>query len=108
MKRNSLNFIVDLSALAALLGLGFSGFIIRQVLPPGSGGLGRLLHDGRGREQIRTLWSLSRHEWGTVHYYLAVLFLFLVLAHLVLHWNWIKCYFLSVTASPQKTDPCGE
>jgi len=102
MKRGLLNFIVDLCGLAGLLGLLVTGFVIKYVLPPGSGGLGRALHDGRGREQIKSLLSLTRHEWGDIHFYLSVLFTVLVALHLVLHWAWIKSYVRSLFESSQK------
>ena len=46
LKRSSLNFIVDLVSFVNLLGLAFTGFIMKYILPPGTGGRGRFLHDG--------------------------------------------------------------
>ena len=106
MKRSSLNFIVDLISFIVLLGLAFTGFIMRYILPPGSGGRGRLLHEGAGREHIEDLWSMTRHEWGDVHFYLALLFIVLIATHIFLHWTWIKNYFKSlVRSSPKSTNP---
>ncbi|MHC4070383.1 MAG: DUF4405 domain-containing protein [Planctomycetota bacterium] len=79
-----------------LLGLVSTGFIIKYVLPPGTGGRGRFLHDGPGREYIKQLWSMTRHEWGDIHFYLALLFVSLMSVHFILHWNWIKNYFKSL------------
>jgi len=101
IKRKSLNFIVDLVSLVNLLGLASTGFIIKYVLPPGTGGRSRLLHGGPGREHIKQLWSMTRHEWGDIHFYLAVLFVTLMVVHLILHWNWIKNYFKSLSGSSQ-------
>lgn len=102
MKRVTLNFIVDLVSFICLLGLVFTGFIIRAVLPPGTGGQGRQLHEGLGREHIKTFWSMSRHEWGDVHFYLAVVFVVLVLVHIILHFSWIKNYFKSLFGISRK------
>lgn len=96
MKRSSLNFIIDLVALLNLLGLITTGFIIKYILPPGSGGRGRQLHDGHGREHIKDLWSMTRHEWGDIHFYLALLFVILMIVHIILHWSWIKNYCKSL------------
>jgi uncharacterized iron-regulated membrane protein len=96
MKRGSLNFIINLVSLADMLCLTFSGYVMWYVLPPGSGGLGRQLHNGRGREQIKSLWAMTRHDWSTLHFYLSVLFVMLIAAHLILHWNWIKSYLRSL------------
>ena len=103
IKRSSLNFIIDLVALLNLLGLAFTGFIMKYILPPGSGGLGRQLHDGRGREPIKELWSTTRHEWGGIHFYLALVFVILMVVHIILHWGWIKNYFKSLFGFLRKT-----
>ena len=39
---------------------------------------------------------MTRHEWGDIHFYLSVLFIALIMVHIILHWNWIKCYFKSM------------
>jgi len=96
LKRGTVNFIVDLVGLADLLGLALTGYIMRYILPPGSGGRGFRGDRGGAEEQVRELWSMSRHEWGTVHFYLALLFVFLMVVHIILHWDWIKSYFKSV------------
>jgi hypothetical protein len=94
MKRSSVNFVIDLISLIDLLGLTFTGAIMKWVLPPGTGGEGRQLHGGRGRggEHIEKFLSLGRHDWGSVHFWLAVVFLALMVVHIVLHWTWIKSY----------------
>jgi len=98
MKRMTANFIVDIIGLLNLLALACTGFILKYVLPHGSGGgQGYGYRGGRGpAEEVRTLWSMTRREWGDVHFYLAALFIALMLVHLVLHWSWIKCYFKSL------------
>jgi len=88
-----LNFLIDLVSFLVLLCLGFSGYIMRFVLPPGSGGLGRGFRGGRGTGEIRDFLSLTRHQWGSIHFYLAAVFLLLMLVHIVLHWAWIKNCF---------------
>jgi len=103
MKRTTLNFIIDLVAFFDLLGLAFTGFIMKYILPPGTSGRGRQLHDGRGSEHIKELWSMTRHEWGDIHFYLAVIFAVLMVVHIILHWGWIKAYFKSLLGFPRKT-----
>ena len=96
MSRSSLNFVLDLVSFFVLLGLAITGFIMKYILPPGTGGTGRSLHDGAGRGvQIQELWSMTRHEWGNIHFYLAVAFAALMILHIILHWSWIKCYVRS-------------
>jgi len=107
MKRGTVNFIIDLISFVNLLCLAFTGFIMRYILPPGTGGRGRMFRGGRGGgeagEQIRELWSMTRHEWGDIHFYLAVLFAILMVVHIILHWSWIKSYFKSLLGFSQKT-----
>lgn len=96
MSRITLNFILVLVSFLALLGLSFTGLIMRYLLPPGTGGMGRLLHDGAGRGvYARELWSMTRHEWGNIHFYLAIAFVVLMMTHILLHWGWIKHYVQS-------------
>jgi hypothetical protein len=76
-----------------LLGLAITGFVMRYVLPPGTGGLGQELHGGAGRGvKAQELWSMTRHEWGSIHFYMAVVFVVLMITHIILHWRWIKNY----------------
>ena len=76
MTRNTLNFLIDAVTAAIMLGMIATGLIIRFVLPPGSG-------------SARGLWALNRHEWGDVHFWLAVAAGVTVLLHLALHWQWV-------------------
>jgi tellurite resistance protein TehA-like permease len=102
MSRSMVNFILDLVAFLNLLCLVLTGFILKYILPPGSaGGYGRGFRSGRGgeavsAEQIREFLSLGRHDWGDVHFYLALLFVVLMIIHIILHWTWIKFYMKSV------------
>ena len=102
MKRGTLNFVVDLVSFIDLVCLALTGFIMKYILPPGTGGRGRVLHEGRGVEQIKELWSMTRHQWGDIHFYLALLFLILMVAHIILHWGWIKSYFKSLLGMSRK------
>ena len=99
MSRNTINFILDVVSFLALLGLTITGFIMKYVLPPGTGGMGNVLHGGTGRNvQVKDLWSMTRHEWGSIHFYLAVVFVILMITHVILHWRWIKFYAKSVAS----------
>ncbi len=103
MKRTTLNFVVDVISFTALLGLSFTGSIIKFILPPGSSGYGREISGGRGRGEINELWSMSRHEWGDIHFYLAIAFVVLMAVHIILHWGWIKNYFKALFVASQRS-----
>ena len=78
MKRTNVNFLVDALALVALVFLAATGALIRYVLPAGSG-------------HTCALWGLDRHEWGHVHFWIAIAFCVAMVVHVVLHWGWITC-----------------
>jgi hypothetical protein len=72
----TLNLIVDCVGFAGFFFLTASGVLMRYVLPPGSG-------------RFVTVWTLDRHEWGTIHFWIAIGFLSVLTFHLCLHWRWI-------------------
>ena len=110
MKRMTVNFIVDLISFLDLLALVCTGFIIKHILPPGSGGgHGQGYRGGRSAVEAKTFWSMTRHEWGDIHFVISVIFIVLMLVHLVLHWTWIKCTIRSMfglNKSGKNIDPC--
>jgi hypothetical protein len=76
MARPNVNFAVDSCGFAGFVLLTATGVLMRYVLPPGSG-------------RFTTLWSLDRHGWGNIHFWLAIAFLSVLVIHLFLHWRWI-------------------
>ncbi len=76
MKRPNVNFAVDCLGFAGFVLLSATGVLTRYVLPPGSG-------------HSTTIWTLDRHEWGSIHFWLAIALLAVLAFHLFLHWRWI-------------------
>jgi hypothetical protein len=76
MKRTSLNFIIDAVAFIGFTLLTTTGVLMRYILPPGSG-------------SYSTIWGLDRHGWGGIHFWMSVIFFFVLAFHLFLHWRWI-------------------
>jgi len=116
MRRATLNFVVDLIGFVDLLLLAATGAIMRWVLPPGSGGGGRGFgfRGGRGlgpgSAQVQRLFGLGRHDWGSLHFILAVVFVLLIVVHIVLHWTWIKTCTKSILFPSRRAlcDPTDE
>ena len=77
MRRSTINYLVDLLLLLAMLGMLWTGVVIRFVLPAGSG------------RHALLLWGKGRHEWGDVHYQLVFVTIGLVVLHVGLHWDWV-------------------
>lgn len=78
MRRSTLNFVIDAVSLLVMLAMISTGLLIRYVLPPGSRGGGGL-----------SLWGWTRHDWGDLHFWLALALGGLLLLHVALHWTWV-------------------
>jgi hypothetical protein len=94
MKRSTFISLVDVLAFISFVLLLSTGFLMRYVLPPGSGGVesfggGR----GAGLRPVALVWGLTRHEWGGLHFWFSVAFLLLIGVHLAIHWKWITVSF---------------
>ena len=82
MKKSKLNLIIDallLLSAAAIVGIGL---LIKYVLVPGY-----LRWEIYGRNVNLSLWGLDRHQWGTIHFIVGLIFLVLLVLHIVLHWT---------------------
>jgi hypothetical protein len=83
VNRNKLNLVVDVLAYLCMVALASTGLLLLYRLPPGT--------DGRhGGKPALTLLGLGRHDWGGLHFYIAVALLLLVVLHIALHWQWVK------------------
>ena len=76
MKRSNLINVVDAASFIGFVFLASTGVLLRYVLPPGSG-------------RWSSVWSLSRHDWGAVHFWISVAFFAVLTLHLVLHWRFV-------------------
>ncbi len=79
MQRSILNLIFDALALVGLILLIATGLIIRFVLPPLKG----------NPESPYTLWEMNRHQWGDIHFWMAIGLFIVLVIHLYLHRKWI-------------------
>lgn len=90
MKRSTLAALVDALALTGLVGMMATGFLIRYAFPPASGSLYGLGTGPRAAlKPITLIWGLTRHEWGEIHFWIAVCLMAILALHLILHWRWI-------------------
>ncbi len=72
--------VVDSLAFAGFVLLTTTGVLLHYLLPPGSG-------------RRATLWSLDRHDWGAIHFYIALGTFAVLTVHLFLHRRWIAGLF---------------
>ena len=80
MKKNTWNFILGGILLFLFAGLVWTGLLIHYVLPP---------RHGRFRDMELLLWGRDRHDYGAVHFYLAMTAIALLIVHVWLHWSWV-------------------
>jgi hypothetical protein len=94
--KSKLNLSIDIIMLLFLLPVAGIGFLIKYVLVPGI-----QRNSIYGNNVDLEFWGLSRHQWGTVHLILSIVFLFLLILHILLHWRFITCVFKKLV--PHKT-----
>ncbi len=75
MQRRFLKFAIDVVLFLCAMGLLMTGLLLAYILPPGS-----------GRWQV---WGVTRHEWGDVHYWIAMVMLGAAVLHVLLNWSWV-------------------
>lgn len=94
MKRILDNLHVDVVAAVLMVAMVATGYILRFPLPPGS-------------NKSLSLWGLTRHQWGTVHSWISLGLLVLVVVHVFLHWQWVvvsvKRRFWGTTSPPKSS-----
>ncbi len=78
MKKNIMNFWTNI-----LIFVNFFGVIFTGVL------LFRFPYE----VSERTILGVTRYDWGDIHWMLSLIFIILIFAHLILHWNWAKVSF---------------
>jgi hypothetical protein len=96
MDKPRLNFIIDCLMflfMAAILGLGL---LMKYVLIPG-----RKTFAVYGRRVELSWLGWDRHDWGDIHFYLALILLGLLALHIILHWSMIVALFRRLIAAPQ-------
>jgi len=84
MNRTNLNFVIDALMFLCLMAIAGLGFLMKYILPPG-----REVWAKYGRNVDLTWLGWDRHDWGSVHLYLAFTLLGLLVIHLILHWSMI-------------------
>ena len=100
MNKSRVNLGLDLAIGLAFLAEAVSGFVLWFALPHVG------FQGGRGLGVANTF-LLSRVAWLAIHDWAAVLISVGILAHVALHWAWIKCVVRNLwrDAFPRVTAP---
>ena len=96
MDKPKLNFVIDALMFLTLMAIAGLGFLMKYILPPG-----REVWARYGRNMDLTWLGLDRHDWGSVHLYLAFTLLSLLVIHLILHWSIIVGLFARLIPNPK-------
>ena len=89
--KSKLNLLIDVLAYLGMMSMLSTGLMLMYIMPPGTGGC-----HGEGGARI-TLLGLSRHEWGKVHWYVAVGLIVVAAVHVLLHWKWVTNTLANLT-----------
>ncbi|HRT48317.1 MAG TPA: DUF4405 domain-containing protein [Bacteroidales bacterium] len=85
---SKINFLIDIIMFIILMAIAGLGFLIKFVILPGY-----KVNEVYGSNIELWFLGLDRHQWGSIHLYLSLFFLFLLFLHIVLHWKMIICLF---------------
>jgi hypothetical protein len=88
MKQSTLIKLVDLFSFIALTIMISTGLLIEYTLPT--------------RSRAASVFSLTRHQWGDIHFYISVAFLALMSLHLFTHIKFIKTTILGRAEREQR------
>jgi hypothetical protein len=80
MKRVTTNAIIDIGCLITFIPSLISGLVLYLVLPEGGG-------KGSGWS---TYLGIARNQWVTLHNYSSLIFAFLLIVHMILHWKFFR------------------
>jgi len=88
INKSNLNLTIDIIMFVVLVAIAGIGFMIKYVLVPGF-----KRNEIYGQDVELYFWGLDRHQWGSIHLILSFSLLFLLLLHIIFHWDAIICIF---------------
>lgn len=100
--KGKINFIIDVIMFVLMALLAGIGLLIKYILLSGEN---RWIKYGRNVDL--NFWGLDRHEWGTIHLWVAVALVVLLILHIILHWNMIICLYKKLIGNKTGRVICG-
>jgi hypothetical protein len=92
MNRTFINLVINLFAAGLFLAMALTGYVMWFPLPPET-------------NKNLSLWGLTRHEWGAIHFWTGLSLILVILVHLAFHWNWIITVIYKQFQNASKTRP---
>jgi len=93
--KSKINLLIDAIMLIVFMAVAGLGFLIKYVLLPGY-----KINELYDSNTELFFWGLDRHQWGTIHLYLAFSLILLMILHIILHWGMIVCIFRQLIPGP--------
>jgi cytochrome b subunit of formate dehydrogenase len=81
MERCRINYWIDIFLIVCLIVVGVTGFILLFAFVSGEPGVGRRI----------SFLGTNKSDWLDWHSYFGFVMVILMLTHLILHWNFVKC-----------------
>ncbi|MFA5817850.1 MAG: DUF4405 domain-containing protein [Bacteroidales bacterium] len=86
--KSKLNLSIDIVMFILLLAMAGIGFLMKYVVV--SGEVRNVIY---GNQVDLEFFGLTRHQWGSIHLTLSIIFLSLLVLHIILHWDIIVSVF---------------
>ncbi len=83
-----INLVIDAILMVLLMAMAGFGLLIKYVLVPGF-----KRNPKYGNDVELYFLGLDRHQWGSIHLWVSLVFIALIVLHIVLHWKQIVCLF---------------
>ncbi|MCD6451647.1 MAG: DUF4405 domain-containing protein [Acidobacteria bacterium] len=96
-KKAKTNLIIDGIMLLLMAAVGGIGFLIKFVLLPG-----RVRNIKYGSNVELYFFGLDRHQWGTIHLFLGLILLGLLVVHILFHWKMIAAIYRNLLVRGRK------
>jgi len=94
MNKSKINLIIDAVMFLCVMAIAGIGCLTKFILLPG-----KETAAVYGQKVDMFLFGMDRHAWGTIHFIIACVFLALLTAHIVLHWNMIVSIYCRLIGS---------
>ena len=82
------NILIDAGLLVGMAAVSISGFVMNVILPSRHA----IRHAG-ARAHASQLLGMGRHDCGTIHTWVGVALLLLLILHVAFHWKTIDAFF---------------
>ncbi len=93
MSKSVINLMIDGLLFLLLFAMAGLGLLIKYVLLSGY-----QTNEIYGGNVELLFWGLDRHQWGTIHLWVSLVFVFFIFLHVILHWTMIVCIAKKIIA----------